>query len=201
MTGQRTLVLASASRARLTLLTNAGLDVIADPASIDEAAVKAELRAQGAVVETVAVELAIRKAQAVAARHPQSLVIGCDQMLEAAGQWLDKPTDRAAAARQLAALAGRPHRLISAAVVMEGDREVWRTAEPATLHMRPLSPAFIDRYLDRMGDAALTSVGAYQLEGLGAQLFTRIDGDYFTILGLPLLSLLAFLRQRDMIDP
>lgn len=201
MTGQRTLVLASASRARLTLLTNAGLDVIADPASIDEAAVKAELRAQGAVVETVAVELAIRKAQAVAARHPQSLVIGCDQMLEAAGQWLDKPTDRAAAARQLAALAGRPHRLISAAVVVEGDREVWRTAEPATLHMRPLSPAFIDRYLDRMGDAALTSVGAYQLEGLGAQLFTRIDGDYFTILGLPLLSLLAFLRQRDMIDP
>lgn len=201
MSAPRTLVLASASRARHTLLTNAGLEVIADPAAIDEATVKAEMRANGAAVEAVAVELAIRKAQAVAARHPQSLVIGCDQMLDAGGQWLDKPVDRAVAARQLAALAGRPHRLISAAVVVEAGREIWRTAEPATLHMRPLRPEFIERYLDRAGPAVLTSVGAYQLEGLGAQLFSRIEGDYFTILGLPLLPLLAFLRQHGVIDP
>jgi septum formation protein len=200
VTGAPALVLASASRTRLTMLQNAGLDVIADPAAIDEAAVKADMRRQSAPVEAVAIALATRKAQTVAMRHPQRLVIGCDQMLDASGQWLDKPADRAAAGRQLADLAGRTHRLISAAVVVEAGHEVWRTAEAATLHMRQLGPAFIERYLTCMGDAALTSVGAYQLEGLGAQLFTKIEGDYFTILGLPLLSLLAFLRQHGVIE-
>lgn len=196
----RSLVLASASRIRRTLLQNAGLEVVADAADIDEGAVKDVMRQQGAVVEAVALELATRKAQAVAARHPDALVIGADQMLDAGSTWFDKPTDRAAAARQLAALAGRTHRLISATVVIEGGRDAWHLADSATLHMRPLSPAYIERYLDRIGPAALGSVGAYQLEGLGAQLFTRIDGDYFTILGLPLLPLLAFLRQHGIID-
>ncbi len=198
--GVRTVVLASASRIRRTLLENAGLDVVADPADIDEGAIKGEMRRQGAAVEAVALKLAIRKAQAAAARHPAAPVIGADQMLDAGGTWFDKPTDRAAAARQLAALAGRTHRLVSATAVIEGGREIWRAADSATLHMRPLSPAFIERYLDQVGPAALGSVGAYQLEGLGAQLFTRIEGDYFTILGLPLLPLLAFLRQHGIID-
>jgi septum formation protein len=200
MTVARRLVLASASRTRLALLQNAGLDVVADPADIDEAAVKTEMRRDGAAAEAVAVELATRKAQAVAARHPDHLVVGADQMLDAAGQWIDKPADRAAAARQLASLSGRAHRLISATVVVEAGREIWRTADAATLHMRQLSPAFIEHYLDRMGNAALTSVGGYQLEGLGAQLFTKIEGDYFTILGLPLLPLLAFLRKHGVVE-
>ena len=196
----RPLVLASASRIRRTLLQNAGLEVVADPADIDETAVKETMRRQGAAVEAVAIELATQKALAVAARHQEALVIGADQMLDAGGSWFDKPTDRAAAARQLGALAGHPHRLISATVVIEGGRAVWRFADAATLHVRPLTREFIERYLDRLGPAALASVGAYQLEGLGAQLFTRIDGDYFTILGLPLLPLLAFLRQHGIID-
>ncbi len=200
MTAVQGLVLASASRTRLALLQNAGLEVVADPADIDEAAVKAEMRQAGAVAEAVAVELATRKAQVVAARHPDRLIIGADQMLDAAGQWIDKPADRAAAARQLAALAGHAHRLISATVVLEAGREIWRTADAATLHMRQLSPPFIEHYLDRMGNAALTSVGGYQLEGLGAQLFTKIEGDYFTILGLPLLPLLAFLRKHGIVE-
>lgn len=200
MKGARRLVLASASGIRRTLLESAGLAVEVEPASIDEAAVKAAMQAEGAVAEAVAVELAVRKAQAVAARHPEALVLGADQMLECAGTWFDKPADRAAAGRQLHTLAGRTHRLISAVAVVEDGREVWRSADAATLHMRALSAAFIDRYLDRMGAAALASVGAYQLEGLGAQLFTRVEGDYFTVLGLPLLPLLAFLRQRGMLE-
>lgn len=196
----RTVVLASASQIRRSLLQNAGLDVAVDPAEIDEAAVKAAMRHEGKSAETVALELATRKARAVSARHPRALVIGADQMLDAGGAWLDKPVDRAAAARQLATLAGRSHRLISAAAVVEDGRPAWQAADAVTLHMRQLTPQFVERYLDRVGAAALASVGAYQLEGLGAQLFTRIDGDYFTVLGLPLLPLLAFLRQRGIIE-
>jgi septum formation protein len=197
----RPLVLASASRIRRSLLENAGISVTVDPADIDEQATKTTMRAEGATAEAVAVELAMRKAHAVSVRHPGAVVIGADQMLDAGGTWFDKPTDRAAAGRQLAALAGRSHRLISAAAIVENGREIWRMADTVVLHMRPLSETFIERYLDRAGPAALSSVGAYQLEGLGAQLFARIDGDYFTVLGLPLLPLLAFLRQTEVIEP
>ncbi|HEX9465160.1 MAG TPA: Maf family nucleotide pyrophosphatase [Alphaproteobacteria bacterium] len=196
----KALVLASASPIRRTLLGNAGLAVTVDPAAIDEGQVKQDMRSHGAAVETVAIELAAGKAKAVAARHPDALIIGADQILDAGGgEWFDKPPDRAAAARQLAALAGRSHQLVSAVAVVESGQEVWRVADAVTLHMRPLTPEFIASYLDRAGSAALGSVGAYQLEGLGAQLFTRIEGDYFTVLGLPLLPLLAFLRQRGII--
>jgi septum formation protein len=195
----RPLVLASASAIRRTILTNAGLTVAVEPASIDELAVKQEMRRQGAPVESVAIELAARKASAVAVRHPGALVIGADQILEAGGEWLNKPADRAAAERQLTSLSGRTHRLISGAAIIEEGREIWRHADTVTMHMRMLSPDFITSYLDRAGPAVTSSVGAYQIENLGAQLFNRIDGDFFTVLGLPLLPLLAFLRQRGII--
>jgi septum formation protein len=192
------LVLASGSTIRRTLLINAGLDVTADPASIDEGEIKKRMREQNAPALAAAIELAAAKARAVSPRHPGKLVIGADQILTLGSQWFDKPGDRTAAAAQLERLAGRPHQLISAVAVVEGETEIWRTAQSVTLHMRPLGRAFIESYLDRAGPAALSSVGAYQLEGLGAQLFTAIDGDYFTVLGLPLLPLLGFLRQRGI---
>lgn len=195
-----TLVLASASAIRRSLLENAGIVLVVDPADVDETAIKQRLAAQRIPTQGAAVELAAAKAKAVAARHPGKLVIGADQILEHGGKWFDKPADRSAAAAQLATLAGSSHSLVSAAVVIEDGAEVWRTAQSVTLHMRPLSPAYIDFYLDRVGNAALTSVGGYQLEGLGAQLFTRVDGDYFTVLGLPLLPLLGYLRQRGAVE-
>ncbi len=195
-----TLVLASASAIRRSLLENAGLVLVVDAADVDETAIKQRLVAQRVPTQGAAVELAAAKAKAVAARHPGKLVIGADQILEHGGKWFDKPADRSAAAAQLATLAGSSHTLVSAAVVIEDGAEVWRTAQSVTLHMRPLSPAYIDSYLDRVGNAALTSVGGYQLEGLGAQLFTRVDGDYFTVLGLPLLPLLGYLRQRVAVE-
>lgn len=191
-------VLASGSAIRRTLLTNAGLSLTVDPAAIDERALKDRMKAQNAPVLMAATELAGAKAQVVSGRHPGRLVIGADQILALGPQWFDKPVDRAAAAQQLERLAGRSHQLVSAAVVVEDGAEIWRTAQSVTLHMRPLEHGFIVSYLDQVGDAALSSVGAYQLEGLGAQLFTAIEGDYFTVLGLPLLPLLAFLRQRGI---
>ena len=193
------LVLASSSTIRQALLRNAGVSFTVDPANIDEAAVKTALRAENSLAETASIELAARKAQAVSPRHPGALVIGVDQILDDKGTWYDKPTDPAAAAKQIAALAGHAHRLVNGLVVVENGAEVWRMANAVTLLMRPLSPAFIDGYVAKIGDAALKSVGGYQLEGLGAQLFERVDGDYFSVLGLPLLPLLAFLRRRGLI--
>jgi len=190
------LVLASASRARAQVLEAAGLPCIQDPSSLDEGVIKAGLLARRARTEEVAEALARAKAEAVSPRHSGALVIGADQMLECAGTWFDKPPDTKAAARQLGSLSGRTHRLVSAVcVVRDGDR-LWHVVETARLTMRPLSQAAIAAYLEKAGPEALDSVGAYRLEGLGAQLFSEIDGDFFAILGLPLLPLLAFLRQH-----
>jgi septum formation protein len=194
-----TVVLASASVIRRTLLENAGVSLVVDPADVDESAIKERLIAQRIPTQGAAIELASAKAKAISTRHPGKLIVGADQILEHAGKWFDKPVDRAAAAAQLSRLAGTAHSLISAVAVIEDGVEVWRTAQSATLHMRPLSPDYIESYLARVGNAALTSVGGYQLEGLGAQLFTRVDGDYFTVLGLPLLPLLTYLRDRGVL--
>ncbi|MGP1394031.1 MAG: Maf family protein [Inquilinaceae bacterium] len=190
------LILASASAARQRMLGAAGLSVAAIPAAIDEADVKASLAGDGATVTDVAEALAELKARRVARLHPTALVIGADQMLECDGSWFDKPTDRAQARQQLIALRGRSHRLISSAVAVMDTARLWHHSDHATLRMRPFSDDFLDRYLDQVGDEVMTTVGGYRLEGLGVQLFDRVDGDIFTIMGLPLLPLLGYLRGR-----
>jgi septum formation protein len=189
-------VLASASRARRALLESAGVELSVDPAAVDEAAVKTALAAEGAPPAAIAEALAELKARQVFSRHGARLVIGADQILECDGRCYDKPESLAAAGAQLRALRGRRHRLISSVVALRAGERLWHHSEEAVLTMRDFSDAFLDDYLGTAGASALESVGAYQLEGRGAQLFNRVEGDYFTILGLPLLALLDFLRAQ-----
>lgn len=193
------LVLASASPTRLRLLRAAGLAVAVDPAAIDEGEVKRSLKAEGAPPERAAETLAEWKAQTVSRRHPGALVLGADQILACDGAWFDKPADRAAARAQLRALRGRSHELLSAALLVRDGARLWHAVGRARLAMRPFGDGFIEDYLAAVGDAALQSVGAYQVEGRGIQLFERIEGDWFTILGLPLLPLLAVLREHGLV--
>lgn len=194
----RPLVLASASSARRMILERAGIPFEVLPATIDETSVKAAM--QGVDVEDVALALADAKARAVAARRPDALVLGADQILECEDRWFDKPKDRAEAEQHLRALRGRAHRLISAVVAVRDGERVWRHVESAVLTMRPFSDVFLANYLDAGGSEILESVGAYRLEGLGPQLFAGIEGDYFTILGLPLLPVLEFLRGQGLAE-
>lgn len=194
------IVLASASRARAAMLEQAGVTVIRNPAAVDEEDMKLSCRAAGLTPDEVAEALAELKARRVSPRHPGRLVLGADQMLECEGQWFDKPVSREVARDQLAALRGRRHRLISAAVILKDGERLWHHIDRADLTMRLFTDAFLDRYLDAAGEDVLHSVGAYQLEGLGAQLFRRVEGDYFTILGLPLLPVLDFLRVQGVLQ-
>ena len=184
------LVLASTSPTRAEVLRNAGLRFEVAAPQVDERAATAGLTGAAEIARV----LAARKSQAVARTQPDALVIGADQTLECDGTLFHKPETRAAAARQLQTLAGREHRLHSAIAVSRDGALAWQHLAGVRLAMRPLSATGIDRYLDRAGDAVLHSVGAYQVEGLGIQLFERIDGDWFAILGLPLLPLLTYLR-------
>lgn len=193
------IVLASASSARRMLLQNAGIDVAIEPARVDEDAVKEAMRADSASPRDVADALAELKALKISGKYPDAFVIGADQTLDCEGRWFDKPADRAAARRHLEDLSGKTHALQSAVCVARNGAILWRHVGVARLTMRPLSPAFLDWYLDRMGDDALDSVGSYRLEGIGSQLFSAVDGDYFTVLGLPLLPLMAFLRGHGMV--
>ena len=193
------LVLASKSHGRRTMLEHAGVPFVADAAHIDEAAVKTALAAERATAEQAAETLAELKATRVAPRHPGSLVLGCDSMLDLNGRWFDKPADLASAREHLQTLRGERHRLVSAAVLVRDGTRIWAHADAAELTMRKFSDAFIDDYLARIGDLATTSVGAYQIEGPGVQLFSRIDGDPYTIIGLPLLPLLAVLRDHGVL--
>lgn len=191
-----TLVLASASTVRARLLAAAGIDAVIDPAAVGEAAIKAESRAAGRDAGACALLLAEAKATAVAARHHGALVLGADQMLDHEGRWLDKPADIAEARAQLQALNGRQHQLLTAAALVRDGAVLWRVVERSRITLRRFSEVFLDRYLAAMGKRVLATVGGYELEGLGAQLMARIEGDYFAILGLPLLPLLAFLRAE-----
>ncbi len=194
-----TVVLASASRARLELLLRAGVATRAAPAHVDEHEVRASLRAEKAGVEDAAETLAELKARKVSRHASDALVIGADQILDCDGAWFDKPPDRVRAAADLRALSGKRHSLATAVCVVRDGVRLWHHRESARLTMRPLGDAFVEAYLDAVGVDALASVGAYQLEGLGAQLFSRVEGDYFTILGLPLLPLLEFLRNHGVV--
>ncbi|GAB4526039.1 MAG: Maf-like protein [Roseibium sp.] len=195
-----TLVLASGSRIRADLLKNAGLAIEIDPADVDERAVEAPLLKSGFPPEDLAAVLAEAKANDVSGRRPGDLVVGADQILAFEGERRTKPEDMEAARRQLLAFSGKTHELHSAVVIARDGEAVWRHVSTARLTMRALTPQFIGHYLAAAGDAVLSSVGAYQLEGLGVQLFDRIDGDYFTILGLPMLPLLGELRTLGVIE-
>lgn len=192
-------VLASASPSRRRLLEDAGVEVVVDPAPVDETDVKEALRAEGANALQVAETLAELKARHVSRRHPAALVIGADQMLVCEQAWFDKPDDMAQAAEHLGRLSGKRHELLTAVSVMRGGEVLWHHNDSARLTMRPLSDGFIADYLAAIGTAALQSVGVYQLEGRGAQLFQKVEGDFFTILGLPLLPLLDFLRNHEVV--
>ncbi|WP_439528076.1 Maf family protein [Pannonibacter sp.] len=194
------LVLASGSRIRATLLANARLDFMVDPATVDERAVEAPLLEAGFPPEDIAQVLAEAKALDVAGRRPQDLVIGADQVLGLGNARFTKPADMDAARRQLLDLSGKTHELHSAVVLARGGEVLWRHVSTARLTMRALSPAEIGKYLALAGDAVLSSVGCYQLENVGVRLFERIEGDYFTILGLPLLPLLGELRALGETD-
>jgi septum formation protein len=193
------LVLASASAARAALLRAAGIDFAVEPAEIDESELKQEARRGGESALGAAVILATGKACAVSHRHPAALIIGADQLLACGGEWLDKPRDLGEAREQLLALRGRTHILATALCAAQAGVPVWRATSVPELTMRRFSEAFLDTYLAAEGEALLGSVGAYRLEARGVQLFSRIDGDYFAILGLPLIELLGFLRGRGLL--
>ncbi|MGE5145672.1 MAG: Maf family nucleotide pyrophosphatase [Candidatus Eiseniibacteriota bacterium] len=193
------LILASGSAVRARLLSEAGIAFTREVAAVDEAEVKATVAGEGGTAAMAAETLAELKAQRVSRRHPDALVIGADQILECDGDWFDKPADVAAARAALKKLRGRQHLLQSSVAVVRGGERLWHHNGEAALLMRNFSDDFLDAYLAAAGEAALHSVGAYQLEGLGAQLFARVDGDYFSILGLPLLPLLDFLRNHGVV--
>lgn len=194
------LVLASTSAARRAMLDAAGVPHEALGPHVDEDAVKAALQAEGASPRAIADALAEAKAVKISRKLPGVLVLGADQVLAMAdGTMLDKPVGRDGAAAQLRQLRGAEHRLISAAVIAENGTAVWRVADTATLRVRQFGDAWLEAYLDAEGEAIMGCVGGYRLEGLGAQLFAGVRGDHFTILGLPLLAVLDYLRTRGVI--
>lgn len=194
------LVLASKSATRRAVLEGAGVRFVAASPGVDEETAKADLLAGGASPRAVAEALAEQKALAVSRTRPE-LVIGADQTLEFEGRLYDKTDTVEDARARLQTLRGKPHRLHSAVVAARAGATVWRETESATLVMRDFSDRFLDDYLAAEGDAALGSVGCYRLEGQGVQLFTSIEGDYFTILGLPLMGLLDLLRREGVLSP
>ena len=195
---QKPLILASQSQVRQTLLANAGLSFEAKPAAIDERAIQ---KNSGLVAAgEIAAHLAREKARFVSLQSPGRYVIGADQTLECDGRLFNKPAGRAGAIEHLHALAGRTHALHAAIAVARDGKPLFEDVSIARLTMRELSDGAIEAYLDAAGDAVTASVGAYQLEGLGVHLFSRIEGDHFTILGLPLLPLLAFLRSQRLLS-
>jgi septum formation protein len=193
------LILASASAARKTLLARAGLRFEAIPAHIDEAEVKRSARAERATAQDTALLLADLKAQRIARREPDAVVIGCDQLLVCEGRWFDKPTDLADARAHLEALRGRTHTLVTAVLCRRGEQRLWHHIAEPRLGMRAVSDEFLDLYIAAAGDSLIETVGAYRLEDLGVHLFDSVAGEHAAVLGLPLLPLLGFLRQHGIL--
>ncbi len=190
------IILASGSSIRATLLRNAGLSFEVAVPKVDEDSLKASLLAEAATPRDIADALAEMKCQKIAAKTPGHLVIGCDQVLDLNGTLLSKPKTTEDAHHQLRALMGQTHKLLSAIVVYDDARPVWRHVGVAKLTMHEMSEAWLADYIDRNWDSIRHSVGSYKLEEEGVRLFSRIEGDYFTILGLPLLELLSYLTRR-----
>lgn len=195
------LVLASASGVRARLLREAGVRFGVRPADIDEEAVKSTLYQQGLPIADFALALAEAKALNVSTVSPQALVLGCDQTLICGTRLFDKPKDVAEARENLSFLRGKEHQLVCACVLAQNGKPVWQHVESAHLTMRDFTNDFLDSYIKTEGSQILTSVGCYQLEGLGAQLFSAVTGDYFTVLGLPLIPLLGALREHGVVAP
>jgi septum formation protein len=196
--GKDPLILASQSKARQTLLANAGITFESDPADIDERAI--QLSSGLSAAREISGLLAREKAGVVSLRRHGRYVVAADQMLACETRIFNKPTSRAQAAGQLRALSGHCHELHSAVVVARDEKILFEHVAISRMTMRPLSDAQIESYLEEAGSAVTSSVGAYQVEGLGVHLFERIEGDHFTILGLPLLPLLAFLRSQHLLS-
>jgi septum formation protein len=200
MPAARPLLLASSSEIRLQLLRAAGLSVTAQPARIDEEAIRASLTEEAATPRDVADALAEMKARKLADKNPEALVLGCDQILAFKQQIFAKPESREEARQHLQTLRGQTHKLLSALVLYDQGKPVWRHIAEARLTMNPVSDAYLDGYLERNWPAVSSCVGAYMLEAEGVRLFSTIEGDYFTILGLPLLPLLSYLGLRGFIE-
>ncbi len=201
LNGVPPIVLASASGTRAGMLRAAGIDAAIHPAAVDEAEIKASFNAAGALPGDTAIALAELKAERVAQSLPEDrIVLGADQMLSCDEAWFDKPTDLDGAREHLASLGGKRHQLHTAVVAFRGRIRIWHHLDLTSLWVRPLSPAFIERYLHSVGDAVTETVGGYHIERLGSHLFSRIEGDHFSILGLPLLPTLAFLRDQGVLE-
>ncbi len=194
------IILASGSPFRRKMLEDAGIAFAAERPSIDERAVEEAVADTGLRPDDLAQILAEAKAVDVSQNHPGAFVIGSDQTLSLGEELLHKPADMEEARRRLLKLSGRTHQLNSAVVIAQDGEAIWRHVSVASLTMRQLDPGFVGRHLSAVGDAALSSVGAYQIEGKGIQLFDRVEGDHFAIVGLPLLPLLAKLRELGAID-
>lgn len=194
------IILASQSQARSTILRNAGVQFTIQPAHIDEGAVKDDAKAKQLSVEQCAQDLAIAKAMKISERFSDAYVIGADQIMICENRWFDKAESIEEARQQLSFLRGKTHTLVSATCVVKGRVVLWQALSNPQLTMRRFSDTFLDGYLDKLGDEVLRSVGCYQLEGLGVQLFDKVDGDMFAIMGLPIVHLLNFLRLESLID-
>lgn len=189
-------ILASSSKTRRDILEQAGVAIEAMSPRVDEEEIKNAMLAEKAGAPDIAEALAEQKARSVSRRQPQDLVIGADQVLEMGGQIYSKPLDMASARKALATLRGQEHRLFSCVCVLRDGERLWHNLDSARLTMREFSDEFLDNYLQSIGEQALAGPGSYQIEGAGSQMFSKISGDYFTILGLPLLPLLDFLRVQ-----
>ena len=198
---ERKVILASASHTRRTLLEAAGVPHLVEPSRVDEEELKIGLRAEGASAVDIAEVLAEAKAMYVSRKHPDAMVVGCDQVLAFGRETSDKPIDRKDALMQLRRLRGHHHELISYAVIVRGGNRIWQAVDRARLIVRAdASDEFLDAYLDAAGDDAFNGPGGYRVESLGAQLFSTIDGSHYTILGLPLIALLDYLRANGILE-
>lgn len=194
------LILASASQSRARLLSDAGIEYTTAPAHIDEEAIKESLSAAGAQALDAAETLAELKAIKISRNHPRDLVVGADSILDLDGVWFDKPKDLDHVKAHLMTLRGRTHDLATAVVVALGGTRIWHHRDCSKMTMRDFSDSFLDAYVSSVGTSLLSSVGAYHLEGKGIQLFNKIEGDFFSILGLPLMPLLSFLREHKAVQ-